>query len=198
MQRTLEVQCNSPSQGHANASVIPTEVQTKDDIPSPTQSGPADREVAQENTFVEQIPQTDVAGIGQQRTVHPASSTYHMPLTNVTDEIIHPPHDRREVSPVLTLASEMVPAGSTLVEPQQERPSGTIVQVDAPVSQLPLHPNLQHDMDLWNRNRAYDQNQTEEPFTPVLKNKKTKLKPQPAVQVPYRTRARGGNSSSAQ
>jgi len=43
-----------------------------------------------------------------------------------------------------------------------------------------IHPNIQHDMELWQRVREYDQHATEVPFTPVLsKKQKQNLKKGP-------------------
>jgi len=61
------------------------------------------------------------------------------------------------------------------------------------VSDKQIHPNIQHDMELWQRVREYDQCVAEIPFTPVLsKKQKQKLKQAHVLGKPtYRTRSAG-------
>lgn len=61
-------------------------------------------------------------------------------------------------------------------------------------------PNIQRDMELWNRIREYDQKAAEDPFTPVLsKKQKLKFRQQHVLgKPPYRTCSRGASSPSAQ
>jgi len=60
--------------------------------------------------------------------------------------------------------------------------------------------NIQHDMELWQRIREYDQRSVEEPFATVLTKKhKQKLKQQQVLGNPsYRTHSRGNSSPNTQ
>jgi hypothetical protein len=62
------------------------------------------------------------------------------------------------------------------------------------------NPNIQPDMELWNRIREYDQKAKEDPFSSVLsKKQKQKLRQQQIIgKPPYRTRSRGDSSLNGQ
>ena len=66
-----------------------------------------------------------------------------------------------------------------------------------PPVQQHVSRNIQNGLDLWARNREYDQRMADEGFTQVLtKSQKQKLKKQ-VIGTPYQTRAKGGPPPSS-
>jgi hypothetical protein len=61
------------------------------------------------------------------------------------------------------------------------------------------NPNIQHDLESWNRIKEYDKRAAKVPFTPVLsKKQKQKLRQEVLGKPPYRTRSTGAASLTHQ